>query len=320
MAVLTRRAPARHGRRLAIACALLLALSAGACFFVWRHVRDHVLADSQYQVHPEHINVTRPPGWIRADIKAEVLRDVTRLGPLSLLDDDLTVRLAGAFAAHPWVARVDRVSKHFPSGVDVVVAYRVPVAMVEVQNGQGVLPVDEQGVVLPTRDDAGKPNFSSEEAEVYPRIAEIHTMPAGPVGTRWGDASVVGAAQIAASLADHWKPLNLARIVPVDRKAARSGVEYTYALVTKSGTMVFWGRAPGSDVGGEVSAAEKIAQLTRYAKQNDGSLDGPDGPQQIEIDSRGALLQKVRPAVPPLPPGEAQATPQEPDPSEEPID
>jgi hypothetical protein len=236
------------------------------------------------------------------------------------LDDDLTVRLAGAFAAHPWVARVDRVSKHFPSGVDVAVAYRVPVAMVEVQNGQGVLPVDEQGVVLPTRDDAGQPNFSSEEAERYPRIAEIHTMPAGPVGTRWGDASVVGAAQIAAALADHWKPLGLARIIPVERKPARAGVEYTSALVTRSGTVVFWGRAPGTDVGGEVPAAEKIAQLSRYAKQNDGSLDGPDGPQQIEIDRRGALLKKVRPAVPPLPPSNAQAAPQEPDAAIEPID
>jgi hypothetical protein len=127
------------------------------------------------------------------------------------------------------------------------------------------------------------------------------------VGTRWGDACVVGGAQIAAVLADEWKKLDLARIVPVERKPARSGVEYTFALVTHSGTTVFWGRAPGSDAGGEVPAAKKIAQLTRYAAQNGGTLDGPDGPQQIEIDSRGALLQKARPEVTPLPATEDEA-------------
>ncbi len=77
--------------------------------------------------------------------------------------------------------------------------------------------------------------------------------------------------------------------MPVERKPAKTGVEYTYAVITKSGTTVFWGRAPGTDLPGEVPAAEKVAQLRRYAAQNNGTLDGPDGPQQIEIDSRGAL-------------------------------
>ena len=39
--------------------------------------------------------------------------------PLSILDDDLTGRIAAAFALHPWVAKVVRVTKHHPAGVDV---------------------------------------------------------------------------------------------------------------------------------------------------------------------------------------------------------
>jgi hypothetical protein len=274
---------------------------------VWRHVKQHVLSGEQYQVHPEDVTITAPPAWIQPDeggkaaderIKAEVLRDVLRTGPLSLLDNDLTVRLAGSFASHPWVARVDRVSKRFPSGVDVTLAYRVPVAMVELHDGSGVLPVDEQAVLLPTRD------FTVEQAESYPRIAEIYTSPPPVVGTRWGDAAVLGGAQIAATLAKDWKSFHFARIVPIERKPARSGYEYTYRLFTHSGTTVDWGRAPGTDLPGEIPANEKLAQLKRYIAKNNGTLDGPDGPHGIEIDKSGALLRKGPPDVAPLPPAE----------------
>jgi hypothetical protein len=300
----------RRGMRWAISGLLLVAIGGGASLAVWQHVSGHVLSGSQYQVLLEHIQITPPPEWIMPDegsddsterIKLEVLRDVGRTGPLSLLDEDLTVRMATAFLSHPWVARVDRVSKHYPAGIEVSLAYRVPVAMVDMHDGSGVLPVDEHSVVLPTRD------FTAEQAQRYPRIAEIYTTPSGPVGTRWSDAAVLGAAQVAAALAEDWHKLGFDRIVPVERKPAKTGFEYTYAVITKSGTTIFWGRAPGTDVPGEVPATEKLTQLKRYAAQNGGTLDGPDGPQQIEIDQRGALLRKARPVIEPLPGDEAPA-------------
>lgn len=310
-AALAGQAGSRRGVRLLMGASIVVLLCGSLGLAVWRHVSPHVLGGEQYQVHPEHIAITAPPQWILPDegsktaderIKSEVLRDVIRVGPLSLLDNDLTVRLAGAFASHPWVARVDRVSKRFPSGVDVSLAYRMPVAMVELHDGSGVLPIDEQAVLLPTRD------FSVEQAENYPRIAEIYTSPPPVVGTRWGDAAVLGGAQIAAVLANDWKSLHFARIVPVERKPARSGFEYTYRLFTHSGTTVDWGRAPGTDLPGEVPATEKIAQLNRYVAANNGTLDGPDGPQPIEFDNHGALLRKSQPAVAPLPPVEEART------------
>jgi hypothetical protein len=296
-----------------IAGVLIVALLTGSvCLAVWRHVGGHVLSAEQYQVHPELITLTPPPPeWIRPDpgssraedrIKSEVLRDLERLGPLSVLDVDLTVKLAEAFAAHPWVARVDRVSKRFPAGVDVQLVYRAPVAMVELHDGSGVLPVDEGAVLLPDRD------FTVAEAERYPLVADIYTKPPAAHGKRWGDAAVLGAAQIAAALGSDWHRLGIARIVPVERKPARSGFEYTYALITKSGTRIDWGRAPGSDTPGEVPAREKIAQLKRYQAQSGGTLDGPEGPWHIEIDGRGALLQKALPQVAPLPAVEDSAS------------
>jgi len=302
-------APASGGSRKTlrlVAGVLIVVLLAGSvCMAVWRHVGGHVLAAEQYQVHPEHITLTpTPPEWIRPDpgseraderIKSEVLRDLERIGPLSILDVDLSVKLAEAFVAHPWVARVERVSKRFPAGVDVHLEYRVPVAMVELHDGSGVLPIDEQAVLLPDRD------FTVAEAERYPLIAEIYTKAPSAHGKHWGDAAVIGGAQIAASLGGEWHNLGIARIVPLERKPARSGFEYTYALITKTGTRIDWGRAPGSDTPGEVLAREKIAQLKRYQVQNKGSLDGPEGAWHIEIDGRGALLQKALPQVAPLP-------------------
>jgi hypothetical protein len=279
---------------------VIVALSAGTCYLAWQEVGPHVLASAKYQVDADQINVAPPPPpWVHSEIKSDVLRDARVDGPLSLVDRELTVRLAAAFAAHPWVARVERVSKRYPSGVDVTIAYRRPTAMVEVQDGAGGLPVDGEGVLLPTKD------FSADDAQTYPRIGEIHSTPAGNVGQSWGDPAVAGAAQVAAVLAADWQALELFRIVPGERRPARTGFEYTFDLITRSGTKIHWGRAPSSTVRGELPAAEKIAQLKRYAAQNKGSLDNPEGePHEIVITNTGALLSNPRPRIEPLPKGD----------------
>jgi hypothetical protein len=282
-----------HGGRWFFVASLVVSLAGGVGYVLWRQVREHVLAGSEYQVDPNKIAVTPPPPWIHSEIKAEVIRDASFDGPLSILDTELTVRMATAFAAHPWVAHVERVSKRYPSGLDIVLSYRKPVAMVEVQDG--ALPVDVEGVVLPTAD------FSPAEAEPYPRIGEILTTPGGAVGARWGDPCVTGAAQIAAALANDWSALKLFRIVPAGRKTGgRGGVEYGFALYTHAGTRIEWGRAPSTDLPGEVPVGEKIARLKKYAAEN-GSLDGPDGPQQLVLLDSGEIVSQRRPTIKTLP-------------------
>lgn len=296
VAVATREGGARSTRLFVFGVVIVLLLG-GSSYLAWQEVGPHVLAGSQYQLDVDQIRVSpAPPAWVHSDVKGETLRHAQVDGPLSLLDRELTVKLAAAFSAHPWVAKVERVSKHYPAGVDVVLAYRKPAAMVEVQDGAGGLPVDGEGVLLPTKD------FSVEDAQTYPRISEIHSSPSGPIGASWGDPCVTGAAQVAAAVAADWRALGLFRIVPDERRPARSGVEYTFALVTNSGTKIHWGRAPGPHLRGEVAAAEKISQLKRYAAQNRGSLDDPEGqPHEITISSAGALLSSPRPRIEPLP-------------------
>lgn len=291
----TRSATSGPVRRWLLVTTVILLAGGGGAYAIWNQVRDHVLAGAEYQLDPEKIVVSPQPEWIRSDVRAEVLEQANFDGKLSLLDPELTLRLASAFATHPWVAHVERVSKRFPAGVEVVLSYRKPVAMVEVRGG--ALPVDFEGVVLPSGD------FTAEEAEHYPRIDEIHTAPGGEVGSRWGDVAVVGAAQIAAVLATDWQTLGLARIVPAGRRPARSGYEYEYTLFTKAGTRVDWGRAPGTDSPGETSAADKLARLREYVAQNN-SLDGTGGPQRMRFLDSGQLSVERRTPVKSLPKAE----------------
>ncbi len=289
-----RRLSTTHRALMAVA---IVGLAAGSSYLVWQDVRGRVLAEQQYVLDSQQIAVTpSQPAWIHSDIRNDVVHQAGLDGPLSLVDPQLTVKMADAFAAHPWVARVERVSKHFPASLHVVVSYRRPVAIVEVDDGAGGLPVDANGVLLPTRE------FTPDAASAYPRIGEIHNKPAGSVGSSWGDSRVVGAAQVAAALLDDWKSLGLFRIVPGERKPGRRGVEYTYLLTTHSGTTIQWGRSPATEVPGEVPAVEKIAQLKRYAAQNHGSLDTPEGePHEIVITPTGALMSNARPQVGTLP-------------------
>ncbi len=287
-----RRSRFNPGTRWLVIAGGIAVVTVGLAYGVWRQVRSHVLASQQYQVDPAQIRMSPAPPWIRSDIKNEVLREASFTGPLSLLDTELTIRIASAFATHPWIASVQRVSKHFPSGLDVEVAYRRPVAMVEVT--EGALPVDAEGVVLPTSD------FKPGEADRYPRIGGIQTSPGGLVGSAWGDAAVVGAAQIAAALANDFQTLQLFRIVPSGRHpGGRGGVEYTFAIYTRGGTQIDWGLAPNTTVIGEPPSGEKLARIKQHIAKN-GPLDG-GVPQHLRFDDKGTLEAVARAPVAPLP-------------------
>src|SRR6185295_19968759 len=91
-----------QGGRWAAVIVLTVALLGGAWLTLWDHVREHVMASSQYRLDPKDIEITPPPPWIHTDIKAEVIHEAQLDASLSRLDKDLTLRLAQAFGLHPW--------------------------------------------------------------------------------------------------------------------------------------------------------------------------------------------------------------------------
>lgn len=264
---------------------LVVGFVAGA-FYV-RHRWPETVA-GRHSLTAEQLVVTPQPRWIHGDVKAEVIRDA-QLSEMDLFDRNLTSRIADAFAVHTWVAEVKRVSKHAGGGIEVRLVYRRPMAMVEVVAGgrPGLLPVDEQGVLLPPED------FSPNQARDYLRIAVADSKPAGPVGTSWGDPRVIGAARIAAAWRDaNWKKLGLYRIeVEPGTSPSRREASYSYAIYTKQGRRILWGRAPGEENAGEATASQKVARLQQHVKEA-GALDQqPAG----DLDLRDAQALHVLP-------------------------
>jgi len=256
----------------------------GLWYLVWygAGVKQKVMNSPEYHLALEGLEITPPPKWIKRDVRKEAY-DHARLGdPLLILDERLIERLRNVFTLHPWVAKVCRIQKSAPARVTIELEYRRPVCMVEVPGG--LYPVDVEGTWLPS-------DFTPIEATQYPRLSGIDSAPMGSVGTHWGDARVVGGAEIADVLGGAWSALQLAVIRPLP---AKSPDQCTFELYTRGGTRISWGHAPGMSPAGELPAAEKVARLRHYAEEH-GSLEGLRGPQ--EIDVRPGPSMQVGPRV-----------------------
>ncbi len=225
---------------------LALALLGTGAYLMWTKFGDQILAHQSYRLNPEQIEYTPQPDWVQLNLREEVVK----LGGFERLDlhqPDLTLRVADAFGLHPWVRKVKRVSKHYPAKIRVEIEYRRPVAMVVVLTG--LQPIDAEGVwLLPE-------GFTPEHAQTYPRIFVGDTSPSGPPGSPWGDPSIVGAAQLAATLSEFWADLKLYQIELSDNPAQTISAA-DFDLVDRDGSFrVHWGRAPGQELAGEPSPA-----------------------------------------------------------------
>jgi hypothetical protein len=262
----------------------------------WKHFLPTVARHPQFQITAENIHITPPPPWIRADVKAEVLRDAALVGTLSVIDDHVRLqrRVRDAFAFHPWVAAVGQIKIGLPASLEVELRYRQPVAAVESVDGQTVsyLPIDATGVRLPDAD------FSDFERRSLPRISGVAGRPS--IGESWSDERVTSAATLAARLADIWSQLRLVEIVPSMHAQVRGDASfYAFEIVTSGGTRIVWGAAPGR----EQEAAEspfdaKRKRLLDYAA-GPGQLDSIDGPAAVDVRSELVVVPRTarRPAV-----------------------
>ena len=133
----------------------------------------------------------------------------------------------------------------------------------------------------------------------YPLIENPSTLPEGPAGTSWGDLMVLGAARLAEHLlhahdehTSHWEYLKLAGIQLPRRTTAEVDIEeIQYRLITKDGSRILWGRAPGTDHPGELTAEQKIGRLTRYLADF-GTFRPPHGPLEIDIRHWQEITQR----------------------------
>ncbi|MEX0715387.1 MAG: hypothetical protein WD066_02310 [Planctomycetaceae bacterium] len=255
---------------------LLLAAIAAAGWFLGPTIRralPPIEERDEYRIRAAEIQVPDMPTWIPEDFVAEATRRAGLREELSLLDEGLTADVAEAFRLHPWVRNVVRVEKSYPARVVARLEFREPVAMVQVQGG--MYPIDAHGVLLPPTD------FSAAETHRYPAIAGVKSTPQGPAGSSWGDPIVIAAAKVAVALLSEWRELGLVAIRVVE-PAKRKPEEMTFELVAPQGSRIVWGRPPGTDHPGELSADQKLGRLKDY-RARFGDFDAPQGPYEIDI-------------------------------------
>lgn len=270
---------------------LAIVLAVGyAGHLAWQHYLPAIAQHPQFQITAENVYITAPPSWIRADVKAEVLRDAGLLGKLSVIDDHerLQKRVRDAFTFHPWVAAVHQIRIDLPASLHIELEYRRPVAAVEAVDRETVsyLPIDASGVRLPDED------FSDFERRALPRVTGVTGVPS--VGERWNDDRVTNAAALADRLADVWSQLRLVEIVPSMHAQVRGNTSfYAFDIMTSGGTRILWGAAPGREQDASESPfVAKRKRLLDYASSH-GQLDSIDGPASVDVRSDLVVLPRT---------------------------
>jgi len=251
------------GRTL-IGLALVLVSFAGLGALGWYFVKDRIRHQPEYLLSADKVSVSLPPDWVPDRFVEDVLQSsgLNRTG--SLLDATLPQKLTEAFAAHPWVERVEYAIPRYPSGADIKLFYRVPTAVVEIPQ-RGIFLVDRNGVLLPPE---YLLNINPDQRGGYLVIQGIQSMPLGSPGTPWGDPMVQTAAQLAAALTDTAGPLHLARIIP-SMEATPSGARIICRLRTAAGTEIHWGSFSPNDPKTE-SKKKKLWELHEQFRSLDG--------------------------------------------------
>lgn len=240
----------------------------------WRN-RPELDANPVYRLKARDIHITPPPRPVPANLVERAVGAAGLDDELSVLDRELLPRLAKAFRGEPWVKKVVQLRKGLPAHVEADLEYRVPVAMIDVKSG--VYPIDGEGVLLPPED------FTPAETRRYPLVTGITSLPPGPPGTRWAEASVLGAARLAAAVAEHWDEFDLTAIhAPVPSSAVIDLDDLTYELHTRGGSRIVWGRPPGTGHPGELTVEQKLGRLKRYVTDF-GPLDASGAAFEIDI-------------------------------------
>lgn len=220
----------------------------------------------EYRVGVDQVQITQPlPRWIPEDIVQKIFDRAGFDESLSVLDPQLSEKIAMACYAHPWIERLVQVRKSYPARVHVEVVYREPVAMVEVVGG-GYYPIDRYGHSLPNDD------FSAADIGRYPIVRHVGSVPVGNVGESWGDPAVTGAAQLAAVLTARneagqswWTALGLKSIIAPLRTTTTDSVDdLQFRIGTEGGSEIVWGRSPTSGHPAELTVVQKLERISEY--------------------------------------------------------
>lgn len=235
-------------------------------------------SQEQYRFSVEQVEVLSVPDWIPHHFVKEVLSRGEF--PESILEEGLAEKLSRQFSAEPWVRRVDSVRLSYPPRAEIELTFREPVACLKIDGK--LIPVDREAVLLPQDDLAMSElrRFPVIQLDVQQEMIAASLRP----GTPFHDPSLQKACQLAESLQPHLEEFDFEQIrVQRMAQANEQGVqEPIFEILSASGSLIVWGRAPGTLHPGELKPDQKIGRLKVYHERFKG-FDKPDGPYEIDI-------------------------------------
>ncbi|NIA21310.1 MAG: hypothetical protein GWP05_04935 [Anaerolineaceae bacterium] len=244
---------------------------------IWRTT---LARDEQYCIRTADLKLVQKTTWMTPEIAGEIQASLRQLPPrLSLMDRTTSELVAKCLEKNPWIREVYHVRLDSPklggrsNGLEVSMAFRRPIAFVEVGRGSGAryIMVDRQGVRL------GADSYEDPELGDRRLLTIVGVETEAPVAGRlWSDPAVLAGAQVADLLRSRVARFNLYRIDVSNVEKRRDPRKKEIVLYTKrSRTCILWGRPPGrkAELLENITAAGKIQLLDR-AFDRYGGLHG----------------------------------------------
>jgi len=245
----------------------VFAFLAVVAYFLFGEMRQYVRGMEIFRLKSSDLTLIKAPEWITPDIKNALLAPRGLPPEFSLLDADISAKVASAYEMCPWVEEVSSVRKRYPNALDLKVKLRRPVSFVSYK-GRFFL-VDAKGVRLPgVYEKLPHPSFD------LPCIKNAGGF-LPEEGKPWRDEGVRAGAAVAKLILDLRReeessagefPLKIAAIDVANIKGRLSRSASEIDLITDGGTRVHWGRSPLEWSPGELDPEVKLQNLLEAAR------------------------------------------------------
>ena len=223
-----------------------------------------------FLVDPVHCTATSSPEWLTGPIDASLRSTLAALAPAPLRSDEEVTALARALGeSNGWVRSIDRIEKRYPNRLEIEFTLREPIALVE--SDQGLLLVDDDGVLVAPAADAG-PYLARHELPLLHARAPLRR---AVLGAKLADPWLEEGLRVAQELAPHAETLAARSltiaVIDVSVQPNAGGRALTdVQLYTRDGLAIEWGRSAGSPRFGvlEPGVDAKIRGLLRVASKH----------------------------------------------------
>lgn len=265
--------------------------------------------DERYRVDPARIELSAEPSWatgslakqLKNDIEEDLRADLAGLSETSAFDDEVMDTITARIETNPWVRRVIRIERRFPTGPEAfsrllpVLEIRRPAVAIEA--GDQYILVDGDAIVLPLklrRDDDEWAHFTARLSGPIRIVRGVEGDVPG-AGEHWANEQVSAALSmervIRRAELDRALPIHVIELIGVPQAPdARGRVHYQpdggIVLIPDQtrmpGTTLLWGRPPVHASTLEASPNAKLERLKSRLRELDSVSDA-----RIDLRHRG---------------------------------